>query len=282
MLVVIVYLLSTLGGIAVFALVGLRLFDRRAERREWTRLARLQPKDPARYDPTMVAALPEPAQRFFNFAIAPGTPLLPVVEIAMGGRFGLGPRAAPNYRAMAAHQILAAPHGFVWRMKLPGLVPVSGSDSHGWTRFRIFGLLPVARMGGDADHARSAYGRCVAEAVFWSPAAVLPRPGVVWEGVDAETARVTVSHGAFSQAVDLRIDGDGRPVAMSLLRWSDANAAKAYRWQPFGGRLSDFREVQGYRLPFEIEAGNLFGTSEYFAFYRASVIDIRFPGSGDR
>jgi hypothetical protein len=38
-----------------------------------------------RFDPAMVAGLPEPAQRFFKFAIAPGTPLLPVAEIDMGG-----------------------------------------------------------------------------------------------------------------------------------------------------------------------------------------------------
>lgn len=276
----ILYLFLALFGVSLSALLGLRLLDWRADHAEWARLAGLQPERPLRYDSKMVDGLPKPAQRYFDFAIASGTSLLPVVEIATGGEFSLGSRDAPNYRAMEAHQVLAAPHGFVWRLRLPGKMPVSGSDSGGWTRFRILGLLPVARMGGDPDHAQSAHGRCIAESVIWSPAAVLPGPGVVWEGVDLNTARVTVSRGARSQAVDVKVDADGRPLEVSFMRWSNANPDKEYRLQPFGGVLSDFREVQGYRLPFKVEAGNMFGTDDYFAFYKAEVNVVRFPGSG--
>lgn len=273
----IIYLFLALSGVSIAALLSLRLVDARAEQVEWARLAGLQPKSPAKYDPKMVANLPEPAQRFFNFAIAPGTPLWSVVEIKMGGKFSLRTRDTPNYRSMEASQILASPHGFVWRLNLPGTIPVSGSDSGNWTRFRILGLFPVARMGGEPDHAQSAYGRHVAESVFWTPAAVLPGPGVVWEGVDSNSARVTVSRGAFSQKVNVKVKADGQPVEVSFSRWSNANSDKEYRFQPFGGSLSDFREAQGYCLPFTVEAGNMFNTDEYFVFYRAEVSEIRFP-----
>lgn len=276
----ITYLFLGLCAASLAALLGLRLLDWRADQTEWARLAGLQPENPVRYDPKMVADLPKPVQRYFNFAIAPDTPLWPVVEIEMSGQFSLGTQNTPNYQAMKAYQILAAPHGFVWRMHLLGKMPVSGSDSGRWTRFRLLGLLPVARMGADPDHTRSAFGRYIAEAVFWSPAAVLPAPGVVWEGVDSDTARVIVSRGALSQAVDVTMDADGRPVKVSFMRWSNANADKAYRLQPFGGFLSDFREVQGYRLPFNVEAGNMFGTGDYFAFFKAEVAVIRYPGVG--
>jgi hypothetical protein len=262
------------------ALLLLRLRDWRMDRAEWLRLAAQQPADPLRFHPAMVADLPESAQRFFKFAIAPGTPLLSVAEIDMGGQFSLGTGDAPNYRPMQAQQILAGPHGFVWRMRLPGWVPVSGSDagseSGSWTRFRILGFIPVARMGNGTDHVRSAYGRCVAEAVFWTPAALLPGPGVTWEGVGRDTARVTVAIGALSQAVDVALNAAGQPITVGFMRWTDANPGKQYRLQPFGGMLSDFREVRGYRLPFRVEAGNMFGTDEQFIFYKAEVIDIRF------
>ena len=274
----IIYLFLALSGVSIAVLLGLRLWDWRADQEEWARLAGLQPENPLKYEPKMVAHLPEPAQRYFNFAVAPGTPLLPVVAIEMGGQFSLGSRNAPNYRTMEAYQILAAPHGFVWRLHLPGKIPVSGSDSGSWTRFRILGLFPVARMGGDPDHRQTAYGRYVAESVFWAPAAVLPGPGVVWEEVNSNTARVTVSRGSLSQAVDLTVDTDGQPVEVYFLRWSNANPDKEYRLQPFGGSLSDFREVRGYRLPFKVEAGNMFGTENYFAFYKVEVNEIRFPG----
>lgn len=267
-------------GLSVAALVALRLLDWRADHAEWMRLAALQPVSPPAYHPELVADLPEPARRFFNFAITPGTPLLTVSEIEMGGHFSLGSREKPHYRSMQAHQILAAPHGFVWKLRLSGFMPVSGSDSGGWTRFRILGLIPVARLGGNPDHTRSAYGRYVAESVFWAPAALLPGPGVVWEGTGTDSARVIVRREGLSQAVDVTVNAEGRPVEVSFMRWSDANPDRTFRLQRFGGKLSDFREVQGYRLPFRVDGGNMYGTDAYFPFLKAEVDAIRFPGAG--
>lgn len=272
----VVYLIVALLGFAVIALLAVRMRDGRADRSEWERLSRFQVSNPTIYDPSMVSDLPEPAERFFNYAISPGTPLFTVAEIDMGGQFSLGSREDPNYRPMAATQILAAPEGFVWKLRIPGLVPISGSDSAQWTRFRILGFVPVARAGGDADHRRSAFGRYVAEALFWTPAALLPGPGIVWSQVDENTARVSVSHNDLFQEVDVTLDDTGRPTEVHLMRWSNANPENTPRLQPFGGTLSDFRQVQGFRLPFYVEAGNMYGTDEYFPFFKAKVSSISF------
>jgi hypothetical protein len=274
-------LLAAIVVLGLLALGALRLYDRLADAREWRRLAALQPEDPARFAPEMVEDLPDPARRFFTYAISPGAPLLPVAEIDMTGQFSLGTKDAPAYRPMEARQILAAPEGFVWAMRTRGGMPVSGSDTGSWTRFRIFGLVPVARQGGDPDHTRSAFGRYVAEAAFWTPAALLPGPGVTWEPVNENTARVTVRRGALEQAVDVTVDAEGRPVTVTFQRWSNANPEGVHRLQPFGGILSDFREVEGYRLPFRVEAGNMFGTEEYFPFFLADIQEIRFPRQRD-
>lgn len=265
-------------SLCVVALAVLRLLDRRDDRAEWDRLAALQPEAPARFDPQMVADLPEPARRYFAYTIDPGTPLLPVAMIEMTGEFSLGTKEDPRYQPMEARQILAAPEGFVWAMRTRGGMLVSGSDSGKWTRFRIFGLIPVARQGGDHNHTRSAFGRYVGEAVIWAPAALLPGLGITWHAVDDDTARVIVQHGSLSQAVDVTVDSDGRPVTAVFERWSNANPDNEHRLQPFGAVMSDFREVGGYRLPFRVEAGNLYGTEDYFPFFRADVTAIRFPG----
>jgi hypothetical protein len=268
--------------VLVLGLIGLAVLlvlDRRADGAEWDRLAALQPAEPVPFAEELVVDLPEPARRYFTYTILPGTPLLPVAIIEMAGRFSLGTRENPNYQPMQARQILAAPEGFVWAMRARGGMPVSGSDAAHWTRFRIFGLIPVARQGGDADHTRSAFGRYVGEAVIWTPAAVLPGPGVTWGAVDADTARVTVRHENLEQSVDVTVDAEGRPVEVSFQRWSNANPEKVHRLQPFGAKMSDFREVGGYRLPFRVEAGNMFGTDAYFAFFLAEVTEIRFPGT---
>jgi hypothetical protein len=264
---------------ALAAMAALRWRDARADAAEAARLRAVQPADPARFDPAMVADLPEPARRYLTWAIAPGTPLLTVAQFDMTGQFSMGTRAAPAYMPMVARQTLAAPSGFVWAMSARrGAMLLSGSDAGGWTRFRIMGLIPVARLGGTADHARSAFGRYVAEAVFWTPAAFLPRPGIVWEATDdPDRARVVVSHEGMAQAVELHVAPDGTLIEVAFPRWTNANPEGVWREQPFGGVLSDWRRVQGFRVPFRVEAGNMFGTPEYFPFFIAEIGDFRFP-----
>ncbi|WP_299879059.1 DUF6544 family protein [uncultured Sulfitobacter sp.] len=274
--------LAVVSAGLIFAVVsGLalwRAWNHRADRAEMARLSALQPSDPVPFRYDMIAGLPEPAQRFFRFSIAEGTPLLPVVTIRMHGRFSIGNKDAPNDLAMQATQILAAPEGFIWKVKAgAGVMRLSGSDSAKWTRFWIGSIWPVARRGGDADHRRAAFGRYVAEAVFWSPAAVLPGPNVRWQAVDEDTARVTVHHADLTQSVDLTVSKEGQPTQIVFDRWSDANPRKTYQFQPFGGTFSAFQDFQGYRLPTRVAAGNFFGTDEYFAFYHAEVDEISFP-----
>jgi len=269
--------------LAIIVIVWAGLFiwrrsDHRADRVEMHRLVVLQPTNPPRFTAAMVADLPEPARRFFAFAIAENTLLYTVAKLEMEGKFGMGDKIAPRYLPMRATQVLAAPHGFVWKMSGgTGAMWMSGSDSARWTRFWIGGLAPVARLGGTPDHTRSAFGRYVAEALFWTPAAVLPGPDVEWERLSENVARMTMRHKGLEQAVDLAVGKDGRPLHVTFMRWSDANPDKIYRLQRFGGSLSEFREFDGFLLPTHVEAGNHFGTDEYFPFFLADISQITYP-----
>ena len=269
--------------LVLFFLTGLalsvwRLLDHRADLKAMHELAVSQPAQPPTFTADMIAHLPEPARRYFLYTIKPGTPLSSVASITMIGRFGMGNRDKPNYLDFTATQVLAMPAGFVWKMRARrGLMRLSGSDSQRWTRFWLMGLLPIARLGGNPDHTRSAFGRYVAEAVFWAPAAVLPCPGIVWEGLESDRARVTVKYRGLSQSVDLTVGADGQPTQVCFERWSNANPEKQHRLQPFGGYLSEFRYFGGFRLPTHVEAGNHFATDQYFPFFVADVTAVEFP-----
>ncbi|WP_375173565.1 DUF6544 family protein [Pseudooceanicola sp.] len=263
------------------ALALWRWSDLRRDRAEMDRLRGLVAEASGRFDPAMVADLPAPARRFFEGAIRPGTPLYRVAEIEMTGRFDLGSLEAPRPLEMQARQVLAGVQGFLWQARMRGGMRVSGSDSEGWTRFWLAGLIPVARVGGDADHRRSAFGRSVAEAVIWLPSSVLPQPGVTWEAVDDQRARVTITRDGMEQSAEITLNAAGHAVEITLPRWSNANSEKTYRVQPFGGTLSDHREVGGLVIPFAAEVGNHVGTADYFPFFKARLTDVRFPGLAD-
>lgn len=253
--------------------------DRAEAQRAWDALLGSRIALPERFDPLQVEGLPEPARRYFRFAIEPGARLSSVARIRMQGELSLRTREDPRYEPMRAEQVLAAPRGLVWRLEVGhGALRVSGSDGmlgdRSWTRFWLWRLLPVVRAGGDPDHLRSSFGRVVAEAAFWTPAFLLPRPGVSWSAVDADTARASVAYLDMVQEVEIRVAPDGQPLWVRIPRWSNANPDQVFRTQPFGGELSDFRLVEGYRLPFQVDGGNFFGTDDYFPFYRARVIDL--------
>jgi hypothetical protein len=268
-------------GVLLLCLLGLagwRLSDTLAAKRAWDDLLRQAgPPGPA-FDPGTLEGLPEPARRYFRYTITPGARLATVVEIEMTGQLGLGSKAEPGYQPMTARQVLAPPAGLVWRLRTGAL---SGSDGatpeRSWTRFWLFRLIPVVRVSDSPDHHRSAFGRVVAEGAFLVPASLLPGDAVSWTAVDQDTARATVTYGQYSQALDLTVDDDGRPTEVIIQRWSNENPDKAWREQPFGGYLSDFREIAGYRLPMRVEGGNLIGTNDYFPFYKAEVQALRFP-----
>jgi hypothetical protein len=258
-----------------------RWFDVRAERRARRMLIGLGRRNPGVYDHSIVDGLPEPVRRYFNFTIEPGTPIDPVVEIEMGGELSLGGKDRPNYRPMRARQLLAAPHGFIWSLRWNGVFGSDGAlPDRSWTRFWLFGILPVARAGGP-DHQRSSFGRLIADSLFWAPASMLPRDGVSWEAIDSDSARLIVRHGGFEQAVDLYVDAIGQPERIVFQRWSNENPERMHRLQPFGGEFSEFKTFQGYRIPTSVIAGNGYGTDDYFPFFKARVIGVRFPGRHD-
>ncbi|UTW54608.1 DUF6544 family protein [Kordiimonas sp. SCSIO 12610] len=259
------------------ALYVWRLSDHWSDRIEEKRLLKKQPIKPPRFSYDMVETLPEPAKRFFRFAIKEGATLQKVTKISMHGQFGMGDKNTPNYLPMKAEQIVTVPKGFIWRMSAgSGVMKISGSDSGNWTRFWLAGLLPVARAGGTIDHTLSAFGRNIAEAIIWAPSAVLPASNIIWEAIDANTARLIVIHNELKQSVDVTVDAEGRPILVKMDRWSNANANGTFQYQPFGGYLSKFRNFDGFCLPTHVEAGNMIETSDYFPFFIVDVSKISF------
>jgi hypothetical protein len=268
---------------AAVLLQVMRSNDRRSDERLMDLFRQSSASSRGTFDPAMVAGLPDPARRYFLYAIRPGTPLKIVADLEMTGELSLGSKEQPDYLPMTGRQVLRL-DGFVWRVRAGRpTMWFAGSDGFvdgdGWTRFWLYDAIPLVRAGGGDDFARSAAGRAVAESLFWAPAALLPSPQVQWEAVDADTARAVVTLAGHEHRVEITVGDDGRPRSVSLMRWSRENPEKRWRLQPFGGTIGAITEVDGYRVAAAVDGGNWFGTPDYFPFYKARVTRVRLhPG----
>lgn len=225
------------------------------------------------FDSSLVAELPEIAQRYFAHAIAPGTSLYTTVRLEMEGSFLLGDKSGFQTYAMRARQILAPPSEFVWLASMrSGIMHISGSDALvrdvGWTRFWINGLVPVVNVTASPDLNRSALARPAMEAI-WAPASLLPANGVTWEQTGPDTARLSFKTGV--EPVTMTLGPDGRVLEVVTMRWSDANADKTFRLQPFGGTMEAESTFEGFTVPSLIKVGNHFGTDDYLPFFQAKI-----------
>ncbi len=225
------------------------------------------------FEPAMVEGLPAPARRFLLRAIAEGTPLAASVELAMTGTIRLDRERDPL--PMTAVQVLAPPRGFIWSARAgSGLLRIRGFDrfSHGTgeMRWRLFGVLTVMRATGD-DVTRSAAGRLAMEGVLL-PSALVPRPGgsVVWEEVDEDHARFTLSVGPERVTTTLQVDPEGRPLRAWADRWNEG------KYERVQVELSGSFTRDGYTLPERVEAGWRLGEPDAFPFFAARLTDARF------
>ena len=255
--------------------------DRAQAARVWAALEAACETDPPRYDPLMVADLPEVAQRYFARAIAPGTPLHRIVQLEMEGSFIMNGNEMP----MSARQILAPPaQGFVWQADIgAGLMRFGGSDGYhrgegraeSWTKFWLHGLVPLARIGGTEDHARAAAARVMLESV-WAPAALLPQFGADWTQTGPDSAEIRFADAPGLGPMQISFDAEGNPVEVWAMRWTDANPEKVFRLQPFGGRMLEMARHKGFLVPSRVELGNMWGTHEYAPFFLATITAAKF------
>jgi hypothetical protein len=246
----------------------------------WKQIASGAHQSDSIYSPAMVAQLPEIAQRYFNHAIAPGTPIKNIVELDMAGTFLLGDKSSYQTYSMEARQILHPPSEFVWMPRMrAGAMRISGSDALvggvAWTRFWLLGLIPVANVKSSPDLLRSAEFRSTMEGV-WVPASLLPQNGVVWEQAGPDKARIRVQRVAPEIVLEMTLDSSGAVREIVGQRWSNANPEKVFRLQPFGGTIQADATFEGYTIPSKLSVGNHYGTNDYLPFFQAEISGARY------
>jgi hypothetical protein len=202
-----------------------------------------------------LVGLPEPVARYFAFALTRGQPLLQAARIEHAGEFR-GGFEAPWSPFTSVQHFTTDPPAFAWDARIrmaPGMrvhVLDTYRQGRGSMHARLAGLVPVVDEEGTPEMASSALMRYLAEAV-WFPTALLPRPGLTWEAVDATSARATLTDSGVSAAVTFHFDTEGRITGVSAERFRDVDGVGVLT--PWGGQFRDYREMDGMMIPTEGE-----------------------------
>ena len=166
--------------------------------------------------------LPEPVERYFEFAPTAGQPLVRHVFIRWRGESLMF--SSSGWRPFSAEQHFSGnPPGYVWDarvLRAAPFLPVPYSRQlcrmvPGASEASVASLVPLKGQRGTREVAEASLMRYLAEAA-WLPTAPLPRPGLSWSAIDADTARATLTdRGARWLAVDFRFGAAGEIVSCS-------------------------------------------------------------------
>ncbi len=227
-----------------------------------------------------LAGLPAPAQRYLRRALPADVPAAPSSEVVFEQKVKKDKTVTDSpFLVYRIREVLSIGRGITGDGWMKGGLPRSVffwyAQGVGKSREAIFDLVPVILTGGE-NVSRTLRGRALFE-LFWLPSAFLPQAGAVWEGVDDERARVTVSLDGDSMPLTLRIDPEGRLLEVTAPRWgSTGTEDRKYTHIPFGMVVDEERTFGGYTIPSRLRGGWWYGTDRYIESIHFAVTGARF------
>jgi hypothetical protein len=143
----------------------------------------------------------------------------------------------------------------------------------------VLSAWPVADEGGTPELASGALHRYLAEAV-WYPSALLPSAGVRWSAVSDRAARATLADAGREVELEFRFNDEGDVVGIHTpARWGRFDGR--YRQAAWEGRFSDYRRVDGLRVPGRGEVG-WYEAGRWQVVWRGELTDLRYEWAAAR
>jgi hypothetical protein len=158
---------------------------------------------------------------------------------------------ASAWMRFRAAQTISTDHcSFEWRARTGPLNAIEVRDAllddQGRISVRALGFVPIGGMAPSAALTRGELMRYLAE-LAWAPQAILLNPDLRWKVERPD--QIVVSAGDAAAEVLLSLDGLGR-IAGALAHERPRAVGGALIPTPWQGRFSDYRQHEGFWLPF--------------------------------
>ena len=223
---------------------------RAAYDRDVTRaLARVAPATPL--EEAELARLPPPVQRYLRASGVVGQPRVRNFHVRMHGRIRSGPDA--RWMPLTAEQYSVAdePARFFYLNASMLTVPVQGYHRYvgasASMAVKAAALVPVARAAGP-EMSRSETVTLFNDMCVMAPATLIDR-AIVWEPIDARTARAAFTHGGYTIRAELTFNDAGELTNFSSADRSQTSPdGRSMRRVAWSTPLGDYRAFGPVRL----------------------------------
>lgn len=266
------------AAVAVLAAAaGLALERSRSPRRAAREARELLAGGAGAAPPAAPEGLPPPVRRYLTASGVLRRAAPRGVHLRHGGTFRPG-LDRPWHPIRGEQWLSTDPPGFVWwgRIRTPGGLWVDARDrsvrGEGEMLVKLASRFTLQRARGRGLDG-GALLRLLGE-LLWMPSALFDGRYVRWEPLDDASARATLAVGGRSVTATFTFGPDGLPLAVEGLRQRDLGRGRT-ALTPFRGESSDFREVEGLRVPFRMEAVWIVG-GEPFPYARFEVERLAF------
>jgi hypothetical protein len=271
---------GVVGSAAAALAVGSLLWNRATARAVERLVPDRDASRPEAFSREQLAGLPAPVVRYFELALTPGRPFIRTATIEHAGEFrsAIGSPWAPF---TSVQHFSTDPPGFVWdaaiHMAPLMTVRVRGGyfQGTGSMQARIASVIPVVNAEGGSEFASGALQRYLAESA-WFPTALLPGRGVVWELIDGNSARATLTESGISVSLEFRFGEKGEIVsAYTPARFRDVNGKGVPT--PWLCHFKSYARVGGVLVPREGEVEWILPEGR-LSYWRGEIVRVEYDG----
>ncbi len=203
--------------------------------------------DVTRFNPTMVAGLPEPVQRYLLKVIPEGFPIIQFVELTHTGTFKTNP--SKGWVDIKGTQYFTTQRpGFIWR----GKTTLFQADDRyfadeGRLKVRLFSVIPiVTSKGTQIDEGE--LQRWMGEH-SWFPTNLLNQNLFRWEVINDQSSQLTLHYKDFSIPMTIDFNEDDLIETVTCMRFKENG--KRMKWS---GKVSHYKHFNGLLAPTRVQA----------------------------
>jgi hypothetical protein len=199
------------------------------------------------YHENQLQGLPAPVQRYFKYALKNGQPYVSTVFLKHDGRFKTALDKEWINIEGEQHFTIEEP-GFLWKGRTALLTVrdmyISGE---GKIKITLLNLFKVVN-GEGPEYDQGELQRWLAESV-WFPTNLLPGPRLQWTAINDDEAELSFRYRKQHLSYRVIFNTKGEIIQLKTRRYMGEKSLETWI-----GRISDYEEINGMKIPMRIEA----------------------------